>query len=52
LILRHHLNLVDGVMTWHLDADWTARMVLAWGDLESSMSGRLRPCANDVCRLS
>ncbi|MDT5337115.1 MAG: hypothetical protein QOD90_2620 [Mycobacterium sp.] len=44
-------SIVDGVVTWHLDADWIARMVLAWGDLESSMPGRLRPCANDECRL-
>ena len=44
-------SIVDGIVTWHLDADWAARMVLAWGDLESSMPGRLRPCANDECRL-
>ncbi|WP_137230961.1 CGNR zinc finger domain-containing protein [Streptomyces sp. BPSDS2] len=25
--------------------------VLAWADIEHSMPGRLRPCANDTCRL-
>ena len=36
----------DGV-TWSLEADWQARLVLAWGELERDMPGRLRPCAND-----
>ena len=40
----------DGV-DWSLDADWPARVVLAWGDLQTDMPGRLRPCANDDCRL-
>jgi len=40
----------DGV-TWSLEADWPARLVLAWGELERDMPGRLRPCANDECRL-
>ncbi len=40
----------DGV-TWSLDADWPARLVLAWGELERDMPGRLRPCANPECRL-
>jgi predicted RNA-binding Zn ribbon-like protein len=44
-------SIVDGVVTWHLDAGWAARMVLAWGQLESASPGRLRPCANDECRL-
>jgi CGNR zinc finger/Putative stress-induced transcription regulator len=26
-------------------------VVLAWGELERDMPGRLRPCANDECRL-
>ncbi len=26
-------------------------LVLAWGELERDMPGRLRPCANDECRL-
>jgi hypothetical protein len=40
----------DG-LAWSLEADWTAHIVLAWGELERDMPGRLRPCANDVCRL-
>ena len=41
----------DGV-TWSLDAaDWPARVVLAWGAIQSEAPGRLRPCANDDCRL-
>lgn len=39
----------DGV-AWSLEADWPARLVLAWGELERDMPGRLRPCANDECR--
>jgi predicted RNA-binding Zn ribbon-like protein len=41
----------DDVVTWRLDADWPAQMVLAWGELNSAMPGRLRPCANDECHL-
>ena len=40
----------DGV-AWSLEADWPAHLVLAWGDLERDMPGRLRPCENDECRL-
>jgi len=40
----------DGV-AWSLEADWPAHVVLAWGELERDMPGRLRPCANDACRL-
>jgi predicted RNA-binding Zn ribbon-like protein len=40
----------DG-LGWSLEADWTAHVVLAWGELERDMPGRLRPCANDACRL-
>jgi hypothetical protein len=40
----------DGIV-WSLEADWPARLVLAWGDLERDMPGRLRPCANEKCRL-
>jgi predicted RNA-binding Zn ribbon-like protein len=57
-VLRRNLTRVrqvpeiddDGVV-WSLDADWAARIVLAWGDLQNDMPGRLRPCANDECRL-
>lgn len=41
---------LDG-LRWTLHADWLARMVLAWGELHASMPDRLRPCANDECRL-
>ncbi|MDT5279300.1 MAG: hypothetical protein QOJ20_495 [Mycobacterium sp.] len=40
-----------GGLTWSMEADWPARLVLAWGELERDMPGRLRPCANDECRL-
>jgi predicted RNA-binding Zn ribbon-like protein len=39
----------DGV-AWSLEADWPAHVVLAWGELERDMPGRLRPCANEECR--
>ena len=39
----------DG-LAWSVEADWPARVVLAWGELERDMPGRLRPCANDECR--
>jgi predicted RNA-binding Zn ribbon-like protein len=42
----------DG-LTWSLrdSIDWPARVVLAWGAVETDAPGRLRPCANDECRL-
>jgi predicted RNA-binding Zn ribbon-like protein len=40
----------DGV-AWSLEADWPAQLVLAWGEVERDLPGRLRPCANDECRL-
>jgi len=57
-VLRRYLSDVrrvpdigpDGV-TWSLEADWPARIVLAWGEVERDMPGRLRPCANEECRL-
>jgi predicted RNA-binding Zn ribbon-like protein len=57
-VLRSYLRgaaktpvLADGELTWHLQAQWPARMVLAWGELQATMPGRLRPCANDECQL-
>lgn len=44
-------RIVDGALEWRLDADWAARLVLAWGDIEAAMPGRLRPCANGECHL-
>ncbi len=29
---------------------FSARMIVAWGELEKSHQGRLRPCANEECR--
>jgi predicted RNA-binding Zn ribbon-like protein len=57
-VLRRYLSDVRQVpdigadgLAWSLEADWSARLVLAWGELERDMPGRLRPCANDECRL-
>jgi predicted RNA-binding Zn ribbon-like protein len=44
-------EVVDGGVRWRLDADWPARMVLAWGDIQENLPGRLRPCANGECHL-
>ena len=57
-VLRRYLNDArqlpdigpDGV-AWSLEADWAARVVLAWGEVERDMPGRLRPCANEECLL-
>jgi predicted RNA-binding Zn ribbon-like protein len=57
-VLRRYLTDVRQVpdigadgLTWSMEADWPARLVLAWGELERDMPGRLRPCANDACLL-
>ena len=37
---------------WSLEsADWPARVVLAWGELQHERPGRLRACANGECHL-
>ncbi|CAN5307544.1 CGNR zinc finger domain-containing protein [soil metagenome] len=41
----------DGVGWELVGADWPARVVLAWGDVQSARPGRLRACANDECHL-
>lgn len=43
----------DDGLVWLLDesACWSARVVLTWGELQTEMPGRLRPCANERCRL-
>jgi predicted RNA-binding Zn ribbon-like protein len=47
--------LADGAVTWTLLApphrELAVRAVLAWDALAKSSPGRLRPCANDECRL-
>jgi predicted RNA-binding Zn ribbon-like protein len=48
-------RVADAGIDWQLDvADdhrLAARAVLAWGRLQEQLPGRLRPCANDECRL-
>lgn len=41
----------DDAVAWRLHADWAARMVLAWGEVQATMPGRLRACANHDCLL-
>lgn len=45
----------DGRLTWRTVAPPHARLavgaVLAWAAVEEELPGRLRPCANDECRL-
>lgn len=57
-VLRRHLTGVrqvpkirDDRLMWSLVADWSARVVLAWGELQDAMPDRLRACANEECRL-
>lgn len=49
--VRRTPTLTDTGVEWTTHADWPARMVLAWGELQRDLPGRLRPCANDECRL-
>ncbi|MGH3782391.1 MAG: CGNR zinc finger domain-containing protein [Pseudonocardiaceae bacterium] len=49
-------EIAESGMAWRLDVDdedhrLTTRAVLAWGQVQEQMPGRLRPCANDECRL-
>jgi predicted RNA-binding Zn ribbon-like protein len=47
--------LTDGQITWTLsvspDRALAVRAILAWDTLAKNSPGRLRPCANDECRL-
>jgi len=47
--------LADGRVTWSLsvapERELAVRAVLAWDALARQSPGRLRPCANDECRL-
>jgi predicted RNA-binding Zn ribbon-like protein len=47
--------LSQGRVTWTLTADpdhlLAVRAILAWDDLSQHRPGRLRPCANESCRL-
>jgi predicted RNA-binding Zn ribbon-like protein len=50
--VRQVPQLAAAGLSWSLEgADWAARVVLAWGAVESELPGRLRPCANEECRL-
>jgi predicted RNA-binding Zn ribbon-like protein len=48
-------ELAGGQIGWHLrvaqDRELAVRAVLAWDALAKNSPGRLRPCANDECRL-
>jgi predicted RNA-binding Zn ribbon-like protein len=45
----------DGRLAWTLDVtsdrEWAVRAILAWDALARQSPGRLRPCANEECRL-
>jgi len=47
--------IADGQVTWTLrvppERELAVRAVLAWAALAKQRPGRLRPCANDECRL-
>ena len=47
--------IADGQVSWTLrvapDRELAVRAVLAWDALARNRPGRLRPCANDECRL-
>ena len=59
-VLNRYLAAVGQVPRLHADgldwdigvsADWCARIVLAWGELQNTRPGRLRSCANEECHL-
>jgi predicted RNA-binding Zn ribbon-like protein len=47
--------MADGLVSWTLsvapERELAVRAVLAWDALARHSPGRLRPCANDECRL-
>ena len=47
--------MADGQIAWTLsvppERELAVRAVLAWDALAKTSPGRLRPCANDECRL-
>lgn len=50
--VRQVPRLHDGGLDWELAAaDWPARVVLTWGEVQNERPGRLRPCANGECHL-
>jgi len=48
-------SIADGRLTWSLsvvpERELAVRAILAWDALARRSPGRLRPCANDECRL-
>jgi predicted RNA-binding Zn ribbon-like protein len=48
-------DVTEAGLDWRLDVDddrrLATRALLAWGQAQEQMPGRLRPCANDECRL-
>lgn len=48
-------DVADIGVSWRLDVEDSRRLairaLLAWGRVQEQMPGRLRPCANDECRL-
>ncbi len=48
-------EVADTGVSWRLDVEddrrLAVRALLAWGSVQERMPGRLRPCANDECRL-
>ncbi|MEU0495430.1 CGNR zinc finger domain-containing protein [Mycobacterium sp. NPDC006124] len=50
--VRRRPTMRDDGLHWSLEsADWPARVVLAWGEVQNQRPGRLRPCANGECHL-
>lgn len=53
--VRLRPEIAAGGLGWQLEAGrdrrLSARALLAWGRVQEQMPGRLRPCANDECRL-
>lgn len=48
-------DVTDAGVGWRLEVDDDRRLairaLLAWGHVQEQMPGRLRPCANEECRL-
>jgi predicted RNA-binding Zn ribbon-like protein len=53
--LHLHPEIAETGLTWRLgvgdDERLAARALLAWGQVQERLPGRLRACANDECRL-
>ncbi|MDO3639140.1 CGNR zinc finger domain-containing protein [Mycolicibacterium sp. KC 300] len=49
--VRRVPHITDDGVEWTTDAGWSGQVVLAWGEVQRELPGRLRPCANDECLL-